>query len=216
MDLQNRDSLHRVVTIGETSVGKTSIITQLVKKSFNPNEKSTVGAMFVVYNQKLDTNTIKEDPSNNTNGGDVVVEMQIWDTAGQERFRSLGPIYYRGAEAAVVVFDFTSQNSFDRLQSWITAFQDVAGTDTIIFIIGNKIDLKEKIQVEAETAKCWADERGFKFFSTSALTGEGVEEVFRQLANDIYINSHKKLLPQQPDLDINGGNNGQGNKKGCC
>lgn len=120
MDLQNRDSLHRVVTIGETSVGKTSIITQLVKKSFNPNEKSTVGAMFVVYNQKLDTSTLKDELNNvNNNGGEVVVEMQIWDTAGQERFRSLGPIYYRGAEAAVVVFDFTSLNSFERLQSWI-------------------------------------------------------------------------------------------------
>lgn len=216
MDLQNRDSLHRVVTIGETSVGKTSIITQLVKKSFNPNEKSTVGAMFVVYNQKLDTNSLKDELNNNISNGDVVVEMQIWDTAGQERFRSLGPIYYRGAEAAVVVFDFTSQNSFDRLQSWITAFQDVAGTETIIFIIGNKIDLKEKIQVSTESAQNWANERGFKFFSTSALTGEGVEEVFRQLANDIYVNSHKKLLPQQPDLDINGGKDGQGNKKGCC
>ncbi|KAK8852919.1 hypothetical protein M9Y10_017913 [Tritrichomonas musculus] len=217
MDLQNRDSLHRVVTIGETSVGKTSIITQLVKKSFNPNEKSTVGAMFVVYNQKLDTSTLKDELNNvNNNGGEVVVEMQIWDTAGQERFRSLGPIYYRGAEAAVVVFDFTSLNSFERLQSWITAFQDVAGTDTIIFIIGNKIDLKEKAQVPVETAQGWAAERGFKFFSTSALTGEGVEEVFKQLANEIYVFSHKKLLPQQPDLDLNGGKDGQEKQKGCC
>ena len=215
MDLQNRDSLHRVVTIGETSVGKTSIITQLVKKSFNPNEKSTIGAMFVVYNQKLDASVLKIDPNNIGINGDVVVEMQIWDTAGQERFRSLGPIYYRGAEAAVVVFDFTSQNSFERLQSWITAFQDVAGTETIIFIVGNKIDLKDKIQVSAETAQNWAEERGFKFFSTSALTGEGVEEVFRQLSNDIYVNSHKKLLPQQPDLDLNG-KEGQGKQKGCC
>lgn len=218
MDLQNRDSLHRVVTIGETSVGKTSIITQLVKKSFNPNEKSTVGAMFVVYNQKLDASTLKDDLVNTSNksNGEAVVEMQIWDTAGQERFRSLGPIYYRGAEAAVVVFDFTSLNSFERLQSWISAFQDVAGTDTIIFIIGNKIDLKDKAQVTVETAQNWATERGFKFFSTSALTGQGIQEVFEQLANDIYVISHKKLLPQQPDLNLNGEKDGQEKQKGCC
>lgn len=196
------ESLHRVVTIGETSVGKTSIITQLVKKSFNPNEKSTVGAMFVVYDQKLD--------DSNTS-----IEMQIWDTAGQERFRSLGPIYYRGAEAAIVVFDFTSLSSFERIQSWISAFQDNAGSETIIYVFGNKIDLEDEAQISREEAKRWVTERGFSFYATSALTGEGIEEAFKDLGNAIYANSKKKLIPIT-DVDIGDSNDKQTKEKGCC
>ncbi|OHT09326.1 small GTP-binding protein [Tritrichomonas foetus] len=198
MDLQNRDNLHRVVTIGETSVGKTSIITQLVKKTFNPNEKSTVGAMFVIYNQQVDNE---------------LVEMQIWDTAGQERFRSLGPIYYRGAEAAVVVFDYTSMTSFERLQSWVSAFQDVAGTETVIFVVGNKTDLKEEAQVSPEIAENWATERGFRLFSTSALTGEGVEQTFVELAQEIKKKSKKKMQEHSAEVDLQGG---AVEKKSCC
>ena len=198
MDIQNRDNLHRVVTIGETSVGKTAIITQLVKRTFNPNEKSTVGAMFFIYNEKVDNE---------------LIEMQIWDTAGQERFRSLGPIYYRGAEAAVVVFDYTSLTSFEKLQNWVSAFQDVAGAETIIFIVGNKIDLKENIQVQEEVAENWAKDNGFRFFSTSALTGHGIQETFHELAVAIKASSKKKTISTSPDLEAP---SGAGQKKSCC
>ena len=198
MDIQNRDNLHRVVTIGETSVGKTAIITQLVKRTFNPNEKSTVGAMFFIYNEKVDNE---------------LIEMQIWDTAGQERFRSLGPIYYRGAEAAVVVFDYTSLTSFEKLQNWVSAFQDVAGAETIIFIVGNKIDLKENIQVQEEVAENWAKDNGFRFFSTSALTGHGIQETFHELAVAIKASSKKKTITTSPDLEAP---SGAGQKKSCC
>ena len=160
-------SLFRVVTIGDSSVGKTSIINNLTHSGFDINEPSTIGANFVLYVQEVDGQR---------------TELQIWDTAGQERFRSLGPIYYRNSAAALVVFDLTHNESFENLTTWIDAFTEIAGAKALIAIIGNKSDLKNDIKVDPERARTWSQDRGYLYFSTSARTGDGIDEALREVA----------------------------------
>ncbi|OHT08441.1 small GTP-binding protein [Tritrichomonas foetus] len=188
----DQSALFRVVMIGDSSVGKTSLINKLVYDKFNQQEPSTVGAMFVLHTEALE----KER-----------VEMQIWDTAGQEKFRSLGPIYYRNADAAVVVFDFTQKSSFHNLDSWIDSFTDVVGTEAIIIVAGNKSDLPPDPEVSEESAKAWAEQNNFHFFSTSAMTGKGIHEVFHVIGeellkrkkknDDIFQVSYQQNQPQE-------------------
>ena len=98
----------RAVTIGESSVGKTCLVNRFIRNKFNNAEANTVGAIYDTYTERR---------------GDQSIEVQIWDTAGQEKFRSLAPVYYRGADAAVVVFDMTKPSTFQCLQSWIDDFK---------------------------------------------------------------------------------------------
>ena len=163
-------NLYRVVLIGDPAVGKTSIVSQTENGSFDPNEPSTVGAMFILHQEQVDGQ---------------VIEMQIWDTAGQERFRSLGPIYYRNASAAVVVFDITRSHSFDDLDGWIKQFTSVAPSHAIICIVANKSDLMSNAEIPIETAKEWAKKKGYLFHITSAKTGEGIPDLFKLIAQKI-------------------------------
>jgi len=160
----------RVVVIGDSAVGKTSILNQLIDNAFNPFEQSTVGANYQLFIEEIDGQK---------------VEMQIWDTAGQEKFRSLAPIYFRNSAGAVAVYDQTSRSSFEHLDNWIKTFRDIAGTDTAIAIAGNKCDLESAIEVPITEANEWASQRGFEIISTSARSGTGVRTLFSKLAHQL-------------------------------
>ena len=162
-----KDCFHcRVVMIGNTEVGKTSIMNRLILGTFNSGEGATVGANYQLYIQEVNQHKI---------------EIQIWDTAGQEKYRSLGPIYFRNALGAIVVYDVTNRTSFDTLSEWITAFQNVAGTETVIAVIGNKSDRPDAV-VDIGQAEAWAQKHGYHHFITSAKNGDGVVDAFRELA----------------------------------
>lgn len=185
----------RVVFIGDSQVGKTSIINMFVRSSFEKQQKSTIGAVFHTYEQKV-------------NGQPVV--MQIWDTAGQEKYRSLGPIYYRNSAAGVCVFDMTSKETLPSLDKWISEFRKHA-EDALIFVVGNKIDLPEESQqvTRAEVEEFAAAHDAVCFF-TSAKTGENVKELFQNVFDSLVkegkIKCQEQALPQQ----ANGGSGG------CC
>jgi small GTP-binding protein len=168
--LETESKLFRVVTIGDTCVGKTSIISQLVQGQFDSDQPSTVGAMFVLHAEVINGRRI---------------EMQVWDTAGQERFRSLGPIYYRNASAALVVFDLTRPDTFKRIESWIGAFLNIAGDRALVCVVGNKADLEESLAVTDEEVKSWAEQRHCPYLKTSAKTGLGVRTVFHTIAEEL-------------------------------
>jgi small GTP-binding protein len=184
----------RIVLIGDSAVGKTSILNRLVADIFNERESPTVGANFYNYTTTVDS---------------LCVELQVWDTAGQETFQALGPIYYRGAVGAVAVFDITKPETFSALVSWITSFSDVAGTKTKIAIVGNKTDLEDDRKVGTNEASDWALQAGYLFFEASAQSGEGVSAIFEGIARAV-----SQLSPPQrenpPDL-ANPNRNG-----GCC
>ena len=186
MQISSESFQCRIVIIGDTSVGKTSILNQLIDQTFQEYEQTTVGANYQLYVEEIDGKK---------------VEIQIWDTAGQEKFKSLGPIYYRNARGAAVVFDVTNRNTFDHLSEWINAFTEVAGTDTSIFIVANQIDKIDKRQVDSDEIKSWADSNAYRVFETSAKTGEGVAELFHEIAVEIlknFVSNAKQIQNAEP------------------
>ena len=157
-----REKTLRVVVVGDSEVGKTSLIQKYTRGSFDVHQKNTIGAVF--HTQEKDV------------GGKTVV-MQIWDTAGQEKYRSLGPIYYRDARAGIAVFDVTSQDSLPSLERWIADFRKHT-EDPVLFIVGNKCDLEEQRIVTESDARDFARQNDADCYFTSAKTGQGVNELF--------------------------------------
>jgi len=165
----------KLVMLGESAVGKSSIALRFCRNEFSDWRESTIGAAFLTQQVKVGEDTVK---------------IELWDTAGQERYRSLAPMYFRNANCAIVVYDLTSLASLEKARSWITELQRQADPGIIICLAGNKLDLAEtQRQVLAETAKKLADEQGLMFCEVSAKTGEGVEEMFQSLASKIPLDS---------------------------
>jgi len=125
---------------------------------------------------------------------DTTVKFEIWDTAGQERYRSLAPMYYRGAQAAIVVYDITNVETFEKAKEWIKELQRQASPSIIIALAGNKADLSSKRKVEVGDAQAYADDNGILFMETSAKTAANVNEIFVAIA--------KKLPKQAPEKVI--------------
>ena len=199
MNFEKSIDTSRIITIGESCVGKTSILERLSKGSFNINEKSTVGAMFIQHIENIEG---------------VSIELQVWDTAGQERFRSLGPIYYRNSSAGIFVFDMTQQYTFTKLNLWLKSFIDTAGTDALIFIVGNKIDLSGH-EVEVPYVQQWCKEQGYFFYTTSAKTGEGIKELFHQISIEL-IKKKNKNFETKIINNLNKIEKNENKKKNCC
>ncbi|KAI8322252.1 ras-domain-containing protein [Martensiomyces pterosporus] len=128
----------KVVLLGEAAVGKSSLVLRFVNDEFQENKEPTIGAAFLTQKVRLD---------------DAVLKLDIWDTAGQERFHSLAPMYYRNAQAAVVVYDITRESSLDRAKSWIKELQRQANPNIVIALVGNKLDLVSDASAVAESTQ---------------------------------------------------------------
>nr|XP_032621869.1 ras-related protein Rab-5A isoform X1 [Chelonoidis abingdonii] len=121
---------------------------------------------------------------------DTTVKFEIWDTAGQERYHSLAPMYYRGAQAAIVVYDITNEESFARAKNWVKELQRQASPNIVIALAGNKADLANKRAVDFQEAQSYADDNSLLFMETSAKTSMNVNEIFMAIA--------KKLPKSEP------------------
>lgn len=156
----------KVVLLGESGVGKSSLVLRLVKDEWMSSQHSTVGASFFRH-------------AVNVNGQPV--NFDIWDTAGQERYKSLASMYYRGAAAALVVYDITNMDSFERARYWIQ--QLIANSpETIVVLVGNKIDKESERMVPREEAKRLATESSLFPYEASAKDGTRVVDIFRDIA----------------------------------
>ncbi|KAK2580443.1 hypothetical protein KPH14_006186 [Odynerus spinipes] len=160
----------KVVVLGSQGVGKTSIIVRYVGNVFNHRVNPTIGASF--FTCKL-------------NVGDTKVKLQVWDTAGQERFKSMAPMYYRNANAAMLVFDLTQYNTFTAIKSWVTELKRNIEGQMVLAVIGNKSDLVKDRQVDAEEGRTYATKIGATYHETSVLYNEGIESVFLAIANGL-------------------------------
>lgn len=157
----------KLVLLGDMGAGKSSLVLRFVKGQFLEFQESTIGAAFFSSTVSVDNTTVK---------------FEIWDTAGQERYHSLAPMYYRGAAAAIIVFDITSSDSFDRAKKWVQELQKQGNPNLVMALAGNKADLEDKRKVTAEMAKIYAEENGLFFKETSAKTALNVNDVFREIA----------------------------------
>ncbi|KAM0790696.1 hypothetical protein ACM66B_004554 [Microbotryomycetes sp. NB124-2] len=180
-----RKVLLKVIILGDSGVGKTSLMNQYVNKRFSNQYKATIGADFLTKEVMVD---------------DRLVTMQLWDTAGQERFQSLGVAFYRGADCCVLVYDVNSSKSFETLDSWRDEFLVQASPrdpeNFPFVVIGNKIDVEEgKRQVSQKRAMTWCQSKGnIPYFETSAKEAINVEQAFQAAC--------KNALSQESEADI--------------
>ena len=159
----------KVVLIGETGVGKTSIITQFIDQTFQEDLQTTTGGTFSTKSVQCD------------NG--KVLKFEIWDTAGQERYRSLATMFYKDANAAIMVYDVTRKETFEELKNyWAGQVKDNAPEKIILVIAGNKSDLIEQETVDEGEARNFAKELNAIFISTSAKSSEGINNLFEEIA----------------------------------
>ncbi|CRG93323.1 ras-related protein Rab-5C, putative [Plasmodium gallinaceum] len=143
--------------------------------------------------------------------GECTIKFEIWDTAGQERYRSLAPMYYRGASAAVIVYDITNKKSFEGAKGWINELKSVHSNDIIIALAGNKNDLEDSRVVDRELAESFANSNNILFIETSAKTGQNVNELFLRIAKKLPLN--KKEQDKNSGIQIN---NTEETKRRCC
>ena len=177
----------KVVLVGESGVGKTSIITQFIDQTFQEDQQSTTGGTFSTKSVICD------------NG--KTLKFEIWDTAGQERYRSLTKMFYKDANAAVLVYDITRKDSFEELQNyWSQQIKESSPPNIILAIAANKSDLINQEAVEEEKAREFANELGAIFVSTTATTVESINELFIEIA---------KKYTNATDIKIKGDDDGQ-------
>ncbi|EGC35932.1 Rab GTPase [Dictyostelium purpureum] len=178
--MADADKSFKVVLLGEGCVGKTSIVLRYIQNTFNDKHLMTQHAGFFQKNI-------------NINGKRVC--LTIWDTAGQERFHALGPIYYRGSQGALVVYDITDNDSFIKAKNWIKELKTMLGNDISLCIIGNKCDLEKTRVITLAEAEAYAKSVGAIHYSTSAKLNKGIEDLFLDLTRRMLSNVSTSTIP---------------------
>ena len=187
----------KILTIGESGVGKTCILRRFVENKFLKNHLATIGIDFKTKTLNINNQEIK---------------LKIWDTAGQERFRNITTQYYKGADGIVLVYDVTDEASFDKIKDWMDQILSNTNKDEIcLILLGNKCDI-EKRSISYEQGKTLANELQVNFFETSAQTGQNIKEAFETLTADIM--KKKKIGGDNNNIDLK--KNKKKKDSDCC
>ncbi|KAL7713923.1 Sphingomyelin phosphodiesterase [Entamoeba marina] len=194
-------SLYKIVLVGDSSVGKTSLLHQYITKTFKTQTKSTVGADFVT--REIEVNQ-------------QIIALQLWDTAGNERFCSLGPVFFRGADCCILVCDVTNTASLQNLSDWKKQMlSNVSADDTADFpfvVVGNKSDCADNERdITSDELSHW-NEGAYPTFECSAKTGWNVDNLFNEVAQIVY--KKTKIDNNQTGIQICELNKNE--KKSCC
>lgn len=153
----------KIIFLGDQCVGKSSILNRFYQDKFEQDYQATIGLDFHSKNVIINGNSLR---------------LLLYDTAGQEKFKSLIPMYIRDANIIMVVYDITTKDSFVHTEHWVNETKDLKREDAIFVLVGNKIDLEDKRQVQTKEAENFANAKGFIFCEVSAKTGENVQELF--------------------------------------
>ncbi|KAG5470445.1 hypothetical protein LSCM1_01689 [Leishmania martiniquensis] len=162
--------LMKLIVIGDSGVGKSCLLHRFVEDTFSEEQTQTIG---IEYGAKI------------IDLGGAKVKLQIWDTAGQERYKSVTRSYYRGATGCIIVYDVTNRSSYESVPQWLSDVRQLAGSDVVVMLIGNKIDLAKGNNcrlVQHNEVSLYAQQNGLLHFETSAATGEFVAEAFLKVA----------------------------------
>ena len=206
---QQYDFLFKILLVGNSSVGKSSLFLRFVDDVWNDVFVPTIGVDFKIKTLKINEKNVK---------------LQIWDTAGQERFRTIISSYYKGAQGILLVFDLTEKESFESLNNWLIEIEKNANKNVIKILIGNKNDLEDKRVVSYNEAKDFADSNGLKYVETSAKLNNNVTEAFSEIGKELmdasskdkefFANENKKTISiSDKTMDLNSKNK---NENGCC
>ena len=206
---ENPDS-YKIVLLGQSGVGKTSIITQFIDENFTDDQQSTTGATFSSKDIQC------------SNGR--LLKFDIWDTAGQEKYRSLTKMFYKDAAAAILVYDITRKDSFDEIRNyWAEQIKEHSPKKIVIALAANKSDLYEEEKVPEEEGRKLATEIGALFASTSAKNQQGIEDLFNSIGNKLCDPAweqgqevQKEVKRKTVTITKSDQQKKQGAKKGCC
>ncbi|EAY12060.1 small GTP-binding protein, putative [Trichomonas vaginalis G3] len=185
---------YKIILLGNSGTGKTSIIDRKRLGTTAPDLHPTIGcnSTDMVINLK-----------------DKSVKLKVWDTAGQEEYKSIVPIYTRGAHAALLVFDVTDMSSIQSLDGWRSMLLESEPTEVPFFVVGNKIDMKSENTISREIAQTYATRYSADLYFVSALSGQGINELFEKVAEKV---SERKSFEKDPaPKEVNHSNSG-----GCC
>ena len=167
--------IFKIILIGDCNIGKTSLINRYIHNSFQSEYLCTIGVDFMMKTIDIDGKQIK---------------LQIWDTAGMERYKQVTTSYYRGAQAAIVVFDLTNKASFLNIPKWVSGFYEYANPlfQKQLVIVGNKSDLVDQRQVSKEEIETFAKINCFEYIECSAKSGDNIEMIFKNIGAKLYDN----------------------------
>ena len=215
MDIDNEESI-KVVLLGESGVGKTSIISKFTKGLFNQDIMSTNGATFSTKKKEF-----KEQ--------NKILSFEIWDTAGQEKYRSLAKMFFKDAAVTLLVYDITNKDSFIEIKDyWMDLVKEHGREQVIMYIVGNKCDLSEKEAVSEEEVRKYAQSQSISLWFTSAKDSTGIDELFekkkKKYLSPEFTNSEEIIQRKIRKNEVNKinkeeelkNNNKKQNKKKCC
>ena len=195
---QDYDYLFKVLLLGDSDVGKSSLILRYTDETFNSKLVNSIGVDFKMKKREIDGK---------------VVKVQIWDTAGHERFRSITYSYYRGANSIIIVFALSDKKSFISITEWLKQIEKHAKENVFKFLVGNKSDLEDQRQVSYEEAKQYAEEHDLPYIETSAKNGININELFDSSIKTFL--SKSNTFRGEKNIKLSQTTN-SGERNGCC
>ena len=206
MDDDEYDYIFKVLLLGNSDVGKSSLLLRFVDSLWNDAFVPTIGVDFKVKTLEINNKKVK---------------MQIWDTAGQERFRTVVSTYFRGAHGILLIYDVTNKDSFKNLENWLIEIEKNSSDKVLKILLGNKCDLSDDREIQTEEGQAFAIRNGMEFMETSAKMNTNVSEAFITLGklmiefnsktntNQGQKSGEAKTLKSNSGKDLN-------TKKKCC
>jgi Ras-related protein Rab-2A len=169
----------KFIMVCNSAVGKSCLLLRFDEDRFQPIHDVTVGVTFSIKLVQIEGQEVK---------------IQIWDTAGQEIFRSITRSYYRDSHCAIIVYDITDANSFDKVEEWIRDVRNLAPSDCVLVLFGNKLDLDAQRVITRDQGQDLAQRNGLLFFETSAATGANVAQAFNECVTAVYFRARTSGL----------------------
>ena len=199
--------IFKIITLGNSGVGKTSIIKRYVFNQFEQNTISSIGVIFSFKDIKIN------------NDDKIKVKLKLIDTAGQEKYRSLSKTYYKNADAVLFVFALNNEESFEEISDWLVSFKENNGSKEDIpkYLIGNKSDLEERLINKNKIEECWK-KNNLKYIETSAKVNDNIDGLFDEIAKNMYKNYLERgdLNKRQNIVKIESIKENKKSKGNCC